>query len=162
MKKFTKQEIDDTRDNFIEQGYKEVELTLDGHSFSYFVLPQSLYPSLPDFVFRCTGDPTDGYVLGISESVREDFRPYPVFHKFVEFIEFADTRIAKKNRCLEALGKELAIVPDSVKPEYLIMRRDFFRKFVEYCKAHPEEYSKKDILRIKNSLSMLEELVGQK
>lgn len=55
--------------------------------FTYFVLLQSIEPNLVPFVFRCTGQPDDGYVLEIADTVREEYRPYAVAHEFIEFTE---------------------------------------------------------------------------
>jgi hypothetical protein len=157
MKKFTKEDIDGAREYFKEQGYPEVKVNLGNRCFSYFVMPQELCSSLPDFVYRCTGELADGFVFGISESVRPDFRQYAVAHEFIEFTEIG---IDTKDRCVKALEEELKLVPSEIKNDYMIMRRDFFKNLIEYC-SNEVEYTKEDINEFKQSLSRLEELVKQ-
>src|SRR3989344_3498419 len=99
MKKFTKLEIDGARKYFRSQSMPEVEVTLGNRNFSYFILPQSLEPNLPNFLYRYTGELPDGYVFGISDSVNEVLRPYAVAHEFIEFTEIG---IHTKNRCAAA------------------------------------------------------------
>ena len=157
MKQFTESEINQARSYFKEQEFAEIQVTLGEHSFSYFVLPQSLEPNLPDFVYRCTGQDPDDYVLGISDSIEERFRQYAVAH---EFIEFTQIGINTKDRCVKALEKELELVPEDIKPDYIQMRLNFFRNLIQYCSAQPEFYTKTDIKEFQQSLRKLTELVS--
>jgi hypothetical protein len=158
MKKFAKEEIEGTREYFRSQGFEEVPVTLGARSFSYFVLPQSLEPNLKDFVFRCTGDAGDGHLFGISASVYERCRQYAVAHEYIEFTEIGmDT----PDRCVKALEEEMKLVPDDLKPEYVRMRRDFFRDLIDYCAKQPEHYTESDLREFRQSLDRLEELVDE-
>ncbi len=157
MKSFTKAEIDGTRDYFRGQDFEEVQVSLDGCEFSYFVLPQSLEPRLADFAFRSTGEKADGYVLGISDSVDPRFRPFAMAHEYLEFVEIG---IDTPGRCVMALERELSLVPDDIMEEYLPFRRDFFSNLIEYCSAQPDKYSPSDINEFKGSLARLEELIS--
>lgn len=154
MKKFTKQEIDGTRTYFEQEGFPEVRASLGEHSFSYFVLPQELEPKLQGFVMRMTGEQSDGYVLGIADSVKEKFRPYAVAH---EFIEFTKIGIDQPDRCVRALEKELELVPEKYRQEYIPMRRAFFKKVIDYAKTD-DSYSEEDVSEFRKSLQRLEEL----
>ncbi len=156
MKKFTKAEINGARTSF-EKGFEKVSVTLGERDFSYFVLPQSLEEKLPDFVIRCTGEPSDGYVLGISDSVDERFRQYAVAHEYIEFTEIG---IDAPDRCVRALEEELKLVPDNIKPDYIPMRRDFFAQLIQYCSSQPELYTSADIAEFQKTLTRLEELVN--
>ena len=129
MRKFTKDQIEGARTHFRSREFQEVEVTLDNRTFSYFVVPQSEEPNLPDFVIRLTGESDDGYVLGISDSVDERYRQYAVSHEFIEFVE---TGIDTPDRCIGALEEELKLVPEDIKPDYIRMRRDFFRNLIPY------------------------------
>lgn len=155
MKKFTKSEIDRWRAYFEGQGFKQAEAEVGDHKFGYFVLPQSLEPRLKNFVFRCTGEPFDGELFGVSESMDERFRPYAVAH---EVIEFKKIGIDTCGRCAMALDEELKLVPKEIKQEYIKMRRDFFRDLVKYCERKPEHYNESDIDEFKQTLARLEEL----
>ena len=157
MKKYTKQEIEGSRDFFKSRGYPEVTVELGNRKFSYFVLPQALEPKLPDFVFRCTGKPEDGCIFGVSDSVREDFRPYAVAH---EIIEFTEVGIDSRNRCLTALEQELSLVPDDLRDEYIGMRFRFFRNLVGYAAGKPDSFTPDDIGEFRQSLGRLEELLN--
>ena len=158
MKKFTKNEIEGTRNYFRTQGFKEVDVALGNRRFSYFVVPQSLEPNLPDFVIRLTGEPADGHVLGISDSVREEHRSYAVAHEFIEFTEIG---IGAPDRCARALEEELRLVPENQKPSYLPMRRGFFRNLIAYCSNQPAGlYTESDLNQFRKNLATLEKLVG--
>jgi len=157
MRKYTKDEIDGTRNYFKRQGFQEVQASIGNLNFSYFVLPQTLEPRIRDFVFRCTGDSSDNYVFGISDSVGEEHRPYAVIHEFIEFIKIG---IETPNRCVSALDEELSLVPESIKPEHIRMRRDFFKNLIPYVSSQPENYTPKDINEFKQSLARLEEIVN--
>jgi len=158
MKKFTREEIEKARRFFRSKGFEEVEESFLGSNFSYFVLPQRLEPALPDFVYRCTGEPYDGHVFGISDSVDPMFRPYAVFHEYVEFMKIG---IDAPGRCVRALNVELAAVPKNKKPEYVKMRRNFFRNLVDYCSKQPDKYPAEDVAEFKRSLSRLEEIANE-
>ena len=155
MNKYTKEQIDSTIEGFRSRGYSEVKVDLGkGRIFSYFVLPQSLEPRLPHFVFRATGDEKDGYVFGIADSVPEEFRPYAVLHELVEFTEIG---IDTEGRCRGALDIELSLVPDRIKRDYINMKREFFSDLINYCQDKPG-YTDEDIKEFRRSLSRLEEL----
>lgn len=156
MKKFTKAEIDGARKYFESKNFQKVGANLDNLKFTYFVLPQSLEPNLPDFVYRCAGELPDGYVFGISDSVREDYRQYAVAH---EFIEFTKIGIDTTNRCVGALEEELNLVPENIKPGYLIMRKNFFKNLIDYCSKHQDYYTKSDLNEFKKTLDKLRRLV---
>jgi len=156
MKKFNKKEIDGAREYFRSQGFKEVQVNLDNYKFSYFVLPQALEPKLKNFVYRCTGNPGDGYVFGISDSVHETHRPYAVAHEFIEFNEIG---IDTPKRCSKALESELKLVPEEIKPDYLKMRKDFFENLIAYCLDKPEHYTKADLKEFRQSLAKLKKVV---
>ncbi|MBT4935692.1 hypothetical protein HOL21_02150 [Candidatus Woesearchaeota archaeon] len=155
MKKFSKEGIDGTRAYF-EDNFDEIEVTLGDSEFSYFVLPHTLEPNLKNFVFRCTGEPEDGYVFGISDTVPEQFRQYAVAHEYIEFMRIG---MGTPDRCMTALEEELKLVPKDIRHDYMRMRRDFFHDLIQYCEAKPEKYTPDDIAEFKGSLRLLEELV---
>lgn len=154
MKKYSKEEIDRTRAHFENCGFEKVSVVLGGRTFDYFVLPQSLSPELPDFVFRSTGEQSDGYVFGISDSVRKDFRKYAVAHEYIEFMELGEN----KNRCVSALEEELKLVPAGIKRGYIKMRTDFFDNLIKYCTARPDQYTNEEINEFRKSFDRLKEL----
>ena len=155
MKLFSKNEIDGTRAYFRNSGFQEVPVQLDSRTFSYFVLPQVLEPSLLDFVFRCTGNISDGFVFGISDHVDERSRPYAVAHEYIEFTEIG---INTPQRCLQALKEELQLVPPEIKKGHILMRRDFFKNLIPYC-LDKEGYTQEDLHEFQSSRDHLERLV---
>jgi hypothetical protein len=155
MEKYSKEQIDGTRKHFRSLGLKEVDVSLGKYRFSYFVMPQEWESKLTDYVYRCTGEPKDGYVFGISDHVKEEHRKYVVAHEYIEFNEIG---IDTPNRCAKALEEELKLVPDNIKPDYVKMRKDFFKNLISYCSDRPN-YTKEDLEEFKGSLSKLEELV---
>jgi len=158
MKSFSKAYIDSVREYFRGQDYSEIEVTLGERSFSYFVVPQEEEPDLLDFVVRITGNnPSDGHVFGISDHVKEHHRSYAVAHEFIEFTEIG---VDVEGRCVRALEEELTLVPKDIKPDYLRMRRDFFRGLIPYCEEQPENYNDQDIAEFRKTLAHLEELLN--
>jgi hypothetical protein len=156
MKIYSKEDIDNARFHFQEQGYHEINASLGKEALKFFVLPQSLNQDLPDFAFRATGIPEDGYVLGVSDSIKITFRPYVAYHEFLEFIRIG---INTPNRCVTALIKELDILPKTEKHEYLVMRKKFFSNLVNYAQQRPEIFTEKDIREFAHSLKLLENLL---
>lgn len=155
MKKFTKAVIEGQRTHFRNQRFQEVEVTLGDLTFSYFVIPQSQEPRLPNFVMRLTGEPDDGYVIGVSGNIEERFRPYAVAHEFIEFIRIG---IDTPNRCVRALEEELKLVPGDIKQDYIRMRTGFFRELIPYCEGYPNLYSEEDLNQFRQNLITLERL----
>ena len=156
MKSFTKEEIEGTRAYFSNSGFPEVPVKLGSRTFAYFVLPQSLEPKLAPFVFRCTGKPEDGYVLGIADTVKEEHRPYAIAHEFIEFTEIG---INRPNRCSAALLEELSLVPDSIKKDYIGARTTFFENLIRYCEQKPEQYTPCDLQEFSASLLALRKAI---
>ncbi len=157
MRKFSKEEIDNTRNHFLAQKYARVIATVGKRNFHFFVLPQELAPEVPDFVLRCTGEPEDGSVFGISESFPEHWRPYAVAHEVIEFTEIG---MDAPDRCVRALEEELRLVPPYQRAAYARRRLQFFRTLLTYCSEQPEHYSNGDIQDFKQVIGKLEKLVG--
>ncbi len=152
MKKSPKNEIENLRNICERNGFELVETSVGGESFSYYVIPQSMQPNFSDFVIRATGEPEHGYVLGISDSVPEEHRKYAVFHEYTEFMKIG---IDTKDRCVQALEKELEQVPDSIKSEYIARRQDFFKNAIRFCYQDKEHYTQQDIKEFGKSLARL-------
>lgn len=127
----------DTRPDWIktnEVGTGEIEH--EGKRILYTILKKELAPTLPGFL----GYP-NGEHLFISEEVPEKFRVPQLIHEIIEFTELK----GKKSRCVEALKRELSVVPEEIKQEYLEYRRNFFAKLIEYNKNSKDEDFKAEI-----------------
>jgi len=159
MKQFSKEEIEGARAYFLGQEFPEVKVELGERRFNYFVIPQSQEPNLPNFVLRMTGKPENGYVLGISNNVRREFRKYAVAHEFIEFIEFTEIGLDTPHRCTRALTEELTLVPKVILHDYAKMRGQFFRDLVDYCSKQPEFYTAADIKQFEKNAKTLESLL---
>ncbi|MEK6890675.1 MAG: hypothetical protein AABX03_00905 [Nanoarchaeota archaeon] len=77
MDKFSKELIDTWRENFTQREYPKREANLDGRVIDYFVMPTSLFQGIPNGLFRMTGNPGDGYIIGVSDEV-----PVPIQNPF--------------------------------------------------------------------------------
>jgi len=129
MHSFTKEEIDAWRKDNVDKRYPFEFGRFDEHLFLYFIVPQSNNPELLNFALRITGKPRDGYVIGVSDSLKPEFRPYVAFHEFYEYIVIG---INVEDNCINALEKELSVVPDGFNPEYVTMRTQFFKDLIDY------------------------------
>ncbi len=156
MKIFSKAEIDGAIKHFRSQKFQEVEVSLNGNRFSYFVLPQTLEPNLLNFVHRRTGANPDEYVFGVSDNTNEKYRQYVAFH---EFFEFTKIGISVPDRCVMSLKEELLLVPGDIKVDYVKMRRNFFKDLIAYCSNQPANYTDSDLNEFRKSLVELERLV---
>lgn len=128
----------DTRPAWIktnEVGSSEIEY--GGKKIPYTILKKELAPALPGFL----GYP-NGEHLFISEEVPEKFRALQLIHEIVEFTELK----GQKGRCVEALKRELSVLPQEIRQEYLEYRRNFFAKLIEYYKNSTDEDFKAEIL----------------
>lgn len=186
MKQHSNEEIERARNWFQSQSFEQVEAAMrNGTKFSYFVMPQSLNPGLPHFVFQCANNGQG--VFGISDSVPREFRKYAVAH---EVFESGGINI----RCYGALEKELTsllndqelkapkdvrwqvdnvcwlfnrrregiLSPESARSvdtvtPYIQLRRDFFKKLIVY--AQEKGYSDKEIQGFRGSFMYLNRIL---
>jgi len=126
------QEKDDRPDWIKANEVGKGEIEHKGLKVPYTVLKKELEPRLPGFL----GYP-NGEHLFISEEVPEKFRIPQLTHEIIEFTELE----GQKGRCLEALKRELAIVPEEIREEYLEYRTNFFANLVKlYEKSEDEDF----------------------
>lgn len=147
----TKEQVESKRKSFRDSRYPEIQTSLAGLQLTYFIMPQSENPQLPDFAYVFT----DGQeaVIGVSESVPTAFRDYWAYHELVEYTKEPNT----PGRCKRALQRELAIVPEAIRQEYIQRRRNFFVGLIKYGKA--EKFAEADIREFEGSLGELEQLL---
>lgn len=107
-----------------------------GRKIPFTIIKKELAPTLPGFLGYFNGEH-----LFISEEVPEEYRMPQLVHEIIEFTELKD----KKGRCLEALKRELSIVPEEIKQSYLEYRKKFFAKLIEYYKDSQDEDFKAEI-----------------
>ncbi|MBS3074062.1 hypothetical protein J4447_01260 [Candidatus Pacearchaeota archaeon] len=159
MKTFSERDFELAREWAESQGFPKEEKFVKSDSveirLAYFVMPKSICPELPNFVWQCaveddSKDIING-VYGVSEETPEEFRPYPILHEQLELS--LQGRICP---CLGALDYELRAVPEELKRRYLPFRRDFFRDLVKYAEEH--NYKPIDIAGFRESFKHLDEL----
>jgi len=187
MKQHSTEEIEGARNWFQSQGFEQVGVSMrNGTKFSYFVMPQTLNPGLPHFVFQCANK-GEG-VFGVSDSVPVEFRKYAVAHEVYEsggplrmkcfgalereltsllndqeLIAPKDTRWGIDNVCyLFNRRREGILTPtsaqsvDTITP-YIQLRRDFFEKLIVY--AQEKGYGGEEIIGFRGSLMYLNRIL---
>ncbi len=117
----------------------------------FAILGREVNPKLLGFA-GCWEIGEDKYFF-ISEDVPERFRVSILLHEMQEFI------VHKKapGSCLKSLLYELAFVHGDLYKEYILYRRNFFRRLVPYCVE--ENYPDQHIKNIQESLEYLESIV---
>lgn len=110
-----KKKFENTKE-FIGRGNHLSKVYLKDKKFEYYDLPSSLEPRLPNFVLCLTCETNREYLLGVSTSVPEHFRPYWAVHDYIENVEQDNP---DSEGCLKALEKELSLVPEIWKRDYL-------------------------------------------
>jgi len=154
MHKFSLEEIETWRTRL--EGHPETTARIENHEFKFFVLPQSNQPLLPNYALRVTGDRSDPYVLGVSDSIPESWRKYVAFHEYYEYLVIGmDT----PGRCRMALEKELSVAPDP--KEYIPMRARFFGDLIIYGLQNPKGFTPEDIEEFRHSRTFLEKRVKE-
>jgi hypothetical protein len=86
MRIFTRSEIDEWREKFVQRKYSLLEANLVGRKINYFVIPRKLFNGIPNGLFRMTGHPSDGYLVGVSDEVPVVVRPHFAFSEYDEFM----------------------------------------------------------------------------
>lgn len=135
MKKHTQRQIDNARDWATAQNFEKVDVKLEnGLEFSYFVMPQSLNPELPHFVWQCSNQGQG--VFGVADTVPAHFRKVVVAHEVYESL------LSPYGTCAGALDLEFSILAkeDHVSVtssrshyvDYMRMRQAFFRNLIAY------------------------------
>ena len=153
--------VENARKYFTSQGYPQVKQEIAGRQLEYFLLPQSLEPSLPRFAMAVVSEDRRHHVFGVADTVPESYRPFWALHEHVEFLEEPEG----PDKCRRALDKELGAVPAEAMTDYQAVRLQFFRDLITYTKTHSENSDPKDlaqtVAKYQKSLSRLEELAAK-
>ncbi len=151
MKKFAKEQIEMVKNHCVNANYPVVTSCIGGRTFRYYILPQSLNPGLPSFAMCLSGDPQDGYVVGVADTVNPEFRDFWAFHEYFEATE--------GRTCQDTLRVELDVLPNNLRSDYLAARKTFFNNLVTFATERPNEYSSVEIAGFRESASHLEKLL---
>ncbi|MES2023375.1 MAG: hypothetical protein V4439_01705 [Patescibacteria group bacterium] len=137
---------EDNRPDYIKNNEVSTgEIEYGGKKYFFTVLKKEVGPkTLPGFLGK------DGEHFFISEEAPEKFRVLQLTHEIIEFTELE----GKKGRCLEALKRELLLVPDEIRKEYIEYRRNLFNNLIQYYKKLLED--KKLEQKIKESYEDIE------
>lgn len=107
MISFGKEIIDNWREQLRKRGYHEETASLDGRSIDYFVMPTKLFQGIPNGLFRMTGKPEDGYLIGVSEQVPDEIKPHFALSEHDEFIIYG---LDDKDRTLKSESNMVRIL----------------------------------------------------
>ncbi len=90
-------------------------------------------------VDRNVGSPAPKYFISygngtpfISDEVPENYRNPMVFRELTEFELLQN----ESDRCLKALNAELEIVPENLRKDYVLFRREVFESLIDYFKHY--------------------------
>tara|TARA_Y100000034_G_scaffold100223_1_gene123435 strand:- start:261 stop:761 length:501 start_codon:yes stop_codon:yes gene_type:complete len=115
MKEFTKQEIDKWREEFKVREYTEKIASLDNRNVDYFIMPNELFEGIPNGLFRMTGKPSDGYVVGVSDEVPKVIQPHFAMTEHDEFMVYGlkdlDSTLHSEQHMLNLLKDEKDLRP---------------------------------------------------
>jgi len=115
MKKFSRVEIDDWREVFTSRGYDKKVAELDSRRIDYFVMPRDIFGEIPNGLFRMTGAPDDGYLVGVSEQVPEIVQPHFAVSEHDEFMVYGlddlDKTLHSEENMLRIIGDDRSVGP---------------------------------------------------
>jgi hypothetical protein len=138
MQSFQKSQIDAQR-NKLALKYQQERAHLDNRTIDYFILPQDLFQGIPNGLHRMTGNPEDGYVIGVSEQVPEDLKPYFALAEHDEFIVYGLNDIAKT---LNAERKIISLLDanSTLQKEYATNKLLLYQHITEHAKDDLEKW----------------------
>ena len=118
MKSFTKQEIDQIREEIINRQYPKKTTSMNNQTIEYFLMPNELFQGIPNGLFRMTGEQEDGYIVGVSEQVPELIQPHFAVSEHNEFMVYG---LKDKNRTIHSEQNIVKILEkeEILKPLYI-------------------------------------------
>lgn len=153
MKPFTPRELQELEDAFQKEEFLRKKSSVGGITFHYYIAPQGYLRELPCFAlgFSCR-NPSDGYLFLIADSVKDEWKPYWMYHVVVEHMEGNADSI---HACLNALRKEMTAAGSVADGVYLDARRTFFENLQGYMASNMGWYTDTDIQKTSLSLEFL-------
>jgi hypothetical protein len=147
----TKQELEKARQYWTKVGSLHLA-NVGGACFDYFSAPQKINPELPDYAwFLSDGEEA---VIAVSNRLPREYQNFWAFHELIEA-----TQESGEGKCLRTLKRELALVPEIMKADYLYRRAEFFRNLIEF--GRKKKLPKEGIKEFEGSLNHLESLLGK-
>jgi len=119
MIRFTREQIDEQRKKFQDSGRSQGVANFGGELIDYFLLPAEWGrgKGLTNFLFRMTGEPDAGYIVGVSDNVPEQIRDAYVFSEWAEFMRYG---LEDRDKALHAEQEVVSNLSGEVQSEYRI------------------------------------------
>ncbi|MBI2044187.1 hypothetical protein HYT24_02375 [Candidatus Pacearchaeota archaeon] len=134
----TIQQVEDQRKEFVKRKYQlHVHTNLGGRLLSYYIVPQDYYSPLPDFIIRATNNSTKNYVIGVSDSVPQELRP---FFALAEYVEFVEMRLRQRGRVMAAEEEIMKVIPTYLRSAYIERKIRLYEKELELDRKDPDVY----------------------
>ena len=144
MKEFSREEIDTWRKKFISRGYPQKQAHLDERVVDYFVMPKERFrltlesPLIPNGLYRMTGKPEDGYLVGVSEEVPEIIQPHFAMSEHDEFMVYG---LGDKDRTLHSEQNIIRILDSSeLQPTYITNKITLYDFLIDISREDPAQY----------------------
>ncbi len=134
----TIEQIEQTEAYFRKEKFPVVVSDAAGRDLKYHIIPQSLNPDLPDFIYRVTNDKTKRNVMGVSQSVPKELQPYFILAEYIEFIEIG---LGARGRIKEAERRTLNVIPTDLLKDYLERKVKLYETELELDVKEPEKYA---------------------
>tara|TARA_Y100000310_G_scaffold124700_1_gene123492 strand:- start:114774 stop:115310 length:537 start_codon:yes stop_codon:yes gene_type:complete len=136
MLSFNKTEIDTWRVKF-HQDYQQKTAKLDYRSIDYFILPKDIFKDpngkqIPNGLFRMTGEPRAGYLVGVSEQVPEELKPYFALSEHDEFMVYG---LGDPMRTLHSEQKIVSLLNPDLKDNYVKNKLKLYRHITREAKG---------------------------
>ena len=140
MKRFTKEEIDEWRKVFTERKYPKEKAHLDDRIVDYFVMPSDQFKGIPNGLFRMTGNPQDGYLIGVSSEVPSNIQPDFAVSEHDEFMVFG---LDDLDRTLHSEQNMLRILRDNstLRSIYVSNKLTLYNHMLIHAKNDLEQWS---------------------
>lgn len=130
MHSFTKSQIDAQRKKLALK-YPQGQANLDNRTIDYYILPQELFQGIPNGLHRMTGNPRDGYVIGVSEQIPEELKPYFALAEHDEFMVYG---LQDQMRTLHAEQKVISLLNGELQSSYATNKLQLYGHIIKESK----------------------------
>ncbi|GEM_PF-2858350 len=134
----TIEQIEQTEAYFRKEKFPVVVSDTAGRDLKYHIIPQSLNPDLPDFIYRVSNDKTKRHVMAVSDSVPKELQPYFILAEYIEFIGLG---LGKESRVKEAEKITLNAIPTDLLKDYLERKIRLYETELKLDVKEPEKYA---------------------
>ncbi len=163
MVRFPKPEIDRWR-NILDTEWKcPKRVSNVGDSpVNYFELPNRVTEGtgLTRVLFRMTGEPDEGYVVGVTENVPEELKDYWAYAEWAEFMKYG---LDNPDKTLHAEQDTLSRMPSEIVLDYATTKAQLYSEMLQGVREKGLDYWKFGISDVKGFIrakSFLEEQIS--